>query len=265
MRPIIASPNWSDVATLTANSEHSEAIATQLQEIQPKHFWQSTTDTGVFLSLNRGSSEDWNLVALLFHNLSTSATIRIRADDVLGNLTTSPDHDSTALSAWQSQDLSTWSRRHFVYWPGTQETHQYMRIDLEDASNPDGVLRAGRLYVSQAWQSSIHMQLGLQYGYDDLASIQQSAIDGTTFIREIARPLHAQFTLGYLTEAEYMDNLFELTRLRGMSQDILLVMDTPPISYLQSKILYGRFAGSLPFVRPQISRFEQRIEAVELL
>lgn len=77
---ILATPDWSDAATITTNSAEAAAPVTNLQEMQPTDLWASQVGvTTPYLELDRGSAQPWNLVLLLFTNASNSGMFRVRS------------------------------------------------------------------------------------------------------------------------------------------------------------------------------------------
>lgn len=93
---ILASPKWSDAATLTASHEQAQTPASNLQRIQPTDIW-STLNLTPHLKLDFGDAptyEAGNLVALLFTNASRRDTWRVRTAATEGALTSAPVFDS---------------------------------------------------------------------------------------------------------------------------------------------------------------------------
>ena len=69
-----------------------------------------------------------------------------------------------------------------------------IRIDLIDAANPAGFVKAGRLYLSKAWQPTRNRQLGLQIGFED-PSPQEESRGGQIYPLALFRRRVATFTL----------------------------------------------------------------------
>jgi hypothetical protein len=262
---ILASAHtWSDLATLTASQALSTTPGTNLQTMQPTDLWQSTNLTSVSLELDAGSALPFTLVALLYSNLTLAATWRIRSADTQGNLTAAPDYDSGSVTAVAVGADTTWPRRHAVLWlDAAAETNRWVRIDLTDASNPDGFFRAGRLIVANAWQPSHNMQLPRSFGYLD-ASPRRKTLGQQTIVRRLARQRVDDLELGYLTEAEVLADAFELDRLRGSSEDVLLITNPDEATYLHQKLCYGLLTTEL--IRQASFRdYRYRVRVEELL
>lgn len=90
---VIATPEWSDAATITANSEEAAFPVTNLQLRNPTDIFKSIS-TDFTITLDRGSAMPFNLVSLLFHNGSEFSGFRVRAAATEGLLTSAPAYDS---------------------------------------------------------------------------------------------------------------------------------------------------------------------------
>ena len=259
-RPVIATPDWSDAATLTAQHALATAPVTNLQKIQPKDIWDSDGNLTTYLEVDRGSQQPFNVVSLLYTNLTESGTWQVRSANSQAGLTSSPDYDSGIIGVWPSPMLETWDYVHTWLLLPASQTNQWVRIDLSNAGNPAGTIQAGRLYVSNAWQSSLHMQLGLEWGFVDESPQEISTVSSTRHIRPKERIPTAAFNLGLLPEAETMTNLFDLFRVRGSSEDVLAVLDTTDTTYLHHRMIYGTLLRSRTRRNVPVAKYSQRIE-----
>ena len=115
---LIAVADWSDEATITATNEDASMPATNLQKKQPGDLWQTEDLTSIQLDFDRGSAKPLNLVALLFTNLTSSATWRVRVD-VSDNTFASPDYDSGNQTFQGSPLLTSLVWRHGFVRPST--------------------------------------------------------------------------------------------------------------------------------------------------
>lgn len=92
---IIATPEWSDSATITTNSPDAEFPVTNLQLRNPTDIFKSVATTFT-ITLDRGVTKPANLVSLLFHNGSEFSGFRVRTADSEAGLTSAPVYDSGA-------------------------------------------------------------------------------------------------------------------------------------------------------------------------
>jgi len=90
---ILAAPEWSEAATITASSAQTETPVTNLLKYQPTDIWSATSLTP-YLELDAGSAQDWNSVWAFFSNARAQDVWRVRAANTQGNLTAAPFYDS---------------------------------------------------------------------------------------------------------------------------------------------------------------------------
>ena len=261
-RPLLAMPFWGDSSGIQASSSLQTAPVANLLKKQPKELWDANADSSVWIELDRGSEHPISLVSLLFTNLTSSATWRVRVGttqaEVQGG---SAAIDSGTVTAWASIDIDSWARRHTLY-RFTQGNYRWLRIDLDDATNPDNTIRAGRLFCSAEWRSTLHMHAGASLGHEENTRVRFGADGSTRFKRTTERVQVHRYTIGYLTEDEALDNYYEIQRRRGASEDVLSVMDPDSTDHLHKYICYGPLElGEL--VKPVFGHWEIQVEVRE--
>jgi len=156
---------FTDDATFTdVGNELGTLPATNLQNYQPAKKTRTSDLSNVYYVIDRGNFKTLNVVSMLYTNLSETGTWRVRADNNESNLTSSPSYDSGDLSPftngedtwdtvdsnWENYDLSLtpaeladWSFVHLIHWVGdTTFDYRYIRIDIDDSTNPDGYFEA---------------------------------------------------------------------------------------------------------------------------
>ncbi len=258
---VIATPTWSDLATLTASSELASAPVANLQRMQPTDLFQAASSADFYLEADRGSAQPFNLVALLYTNVGGSGTWRVRAADTQGGLTSSPPYDSGSLTFWASPNLDTWTRRHSLLWIPAGVTRRWVRIDVGSVG---ATFQGGRLYIGQAWQPSRNYQYGGGLGHVDLSP--KTRANGLHTV-PTAKPTLVQqdFQLDFLSEAEMYANLFELRRLRGATKDVLVCLNPDDTTYRHQAMCYGLLDWTERITRPAFKRFAQNFRIEELV
>jgi hypothetical protein len=240
---ILAEPSLSDAGTLySVTSASSVAPATNLQTTQPKEVTETTSATGSFLwHIDLGASASYDLVALLFTNLSATATWAISTSASIAT----GFSDILVSTTFRAAGQAGHTRPHGFYLHGSTLTapdHRYLRITIADASNPDGVIRLGRLYVAKVYQPTANADVGAALGFEDTSPIFYTSAGES--IATVNEPLPtASFSLtatGAAAWAEVQANLYELYRKRGASQDMLMIFDPTDASYAGRLIRYGR-------------------------
>jgi len=100
--------------------------------------WRSTSPTAQTIVFNLGSAMTVDTVAVLGHNLESSAAITIEAHT----------SDSWATPALSAISLTYNADTILQYW-GSAAVFQYWRFTLDDATNSDGYVEAGRLWLGE--------------------------------------------------------------------------------------------------------------------
>ena len=100
--------------------------------------WRSTSPTAQTVVVNLGSAMSVDTIAILGHNLSTSSTLTIEAH-------TSDSWGTPALSAV----TLTHSTSAVLKFLSASQSYQYWRFTLDDATNSDAYVEAGRLWLGE--------------------------------------------------------------------------------------------------------------------
>lgn len=130
--------NKADSATVSASSQVASLPAANVQHFWKSKPWRATGCTSEWLKLNLGSAQSILAVILTGHNLTSGATVHFQANAT--DVWTSPSVDATV----------PWSARDLVYLWNAAQSYQWWRITIADASNPDGFVQAGRVYIGPA-------------------------------------------------------------------------------------------------------------------
>jgi hypothetical protein len=263
---VIATPVLSDAASLSAGSQAAAMPVTNLQTIQPGEVWRALDLTQSFVVADLGSAQSINLVSLIATNASAAATWRVRGANSVANLTAAPGYDSGSISHWPNAGLGAWSYTNAYLWLGAApQNFRYWRIDVADAANPAGFYQAGRLYLASAWQPSRNFAYGWQILFQgDGPKSRSEGGQGYALIGARYRTL--DLTLKFASEAEMFQNGFELERLRGTSQDLLILKDPDNAAGLiMQQSLYGTAVEFNPLINTFFKIFEKRFHLEELL
>lgn len=259
---LLAEPSLSDAAmdAYYVTHETAWAPASNLFLRQPKEVWETQNVTGTIeLRFDMGTSASYDFVALLHTNATEAATITWQGS-------TSSTFSS---SAWSSGSItlsnggqSTYDRKHNFYKIGSTQTARYVRFQISDASNPDGVLRAGRMYVAASYQPTVNVQYGLGFGFeDDSLEVRTSA--GERILRPIEPIPYLSFALqafGSNAETEFYSNLHELMRKRGAAKDVVAIINPDHTSLDGAMLYYGTLQPRLTITRPAFQFFEASFE-----
>jgi len=178
----ILTPSWTSGATITANSEASALVgAANLLFVQPSRKWRSAGLGTLRLTINAGSAKAWDSVALLRHN-GFNGTIQLFAGSNSGTLFSAPNYRSTVKYLRFPGDLSSFTQYDTWLYEGSIRTHQYIGLEILDASNPDGYFQAGVVMVGVKFEPRIGPDLGSASGRDDPSSMIR-LLNGEAIVR----------------------------------------------------------------------------------
>jgi hypothetical protein len=129
--------NVIDEATLTASSARSGFPVINLQHPHLSRVWRSDTASGEYVIADAGvgNTLDFDVAAVLAHNLTGAATLTVKADN-LGDWVTPAV--SETLDPTQTIPL-----KEIV-----GSSYRFARIDADDPTNPWGYIEIGRLWAS---------------------------------------------------------------------------------------------------------------------
>lgn len=244
---LFLSPRLSDLATLTASSEVSSLPATYAQNQEPTKVWRTTGCAAESLILDFGAGGAVvNQAALVAHNLTSAATIRLRLADTVPDLTAAPAKDSTAVSAWPTSGKHTdptWPHELSLVGVTNSTAYRYARLDFIDAANADTYLEFGRIAVGRAWQPTYNLDLDPSIGFVPL-DVQEPSPYGQTFTDP--RPwAQRQFDLAFsaANQDDVHDYAMELSRLRGQAGDVIVCLDPAATTRFHRWSMQALFTG----------------------
>jgi hypothetical protein len=253
---LILSPTDSDAATVAASSQVATLPATNLQTMAPKRKWRSSGLTE-FLTFDFGAAGvAANGLALIGHNLTGAATIRVRGK-ATSDVTVTPTVDTGAVSAWPASGKPT-----VAYWPQyfswlqwtNAATLRYWRLDIADAANPAGYVEAGRTMLGRYWQPTQDFDFGGTPLAFDTRDVQTVTDYGEIFTdrrqRSAARRTSLKISAG--DKREVLDGIAEVQRLRGMWGDVACLLEPAATTD------FHRFSMQGVFTTPQEHQIVQQ-------
>jgi hypothetical protein len=282
---LLAFQNRTDEGTLSGGSWLASLPLVNLQNRLVQRVARSTNaaNASTKFDLNLGAAKNVGVVALVVHNMSVSAKVRITGDDAADFIT--PVYQSAWIDVWPSgmvpQSLLEWEDDNF--WLGTlsanaragyqspfihvlpaANTLQWWRVEVDDTSNADGYVHIGRLFISPTWRPAINYSLGAGLGYTDTTPVETS-LSGAEFFDVRSKVREFSFTLEGMTATEAYDYALQLQRQVGISGEILQVPDTDDTARIPARAYVGRLSGLTPIGNPQGDRFKTEFKVRELV
>lgn len=129
--------NRVDSATITASSEVASLPASNVAQLWRSKPWRSTGCASEWIKFDFGAAAAVRALALVGHNFTSGATLKIQANAT--DVWTAPSIDVTL----------TYHADNVVYLWSSDQSYRYWRITIVDASNPDGFIEVGRVFLGQ--------------------------------------------------------------------------------------------------------------------
>ncbi len=275
---MICWPNYSDSGTLT-DPNGAWSSAAPLSNLQNRFLSKAarTNDLSTFtdggglpytaaININFGAAVPLSTISFVKHNLSLGASVRTVF--WTGADMTTPVWDSGYLPVWPRwfDTLSLqWGMSNF--WTGQIQQEQipfvpsiylaiptdavggiailyaqYATIYIYDPLNPSGFLQISRMYASSGYQPTINMSWGASIQWND-PSVVSAALDGTEYFE--SRPMFrsVNISLDNMSKTEGVSQVLLMTRMRGITGDVLFIWDPTDTQSVQQLSFIGRFDG----------------------
>ena len=280
-------PNWLDAsaASLSGGSWETDLPLANLQNKRLSKVARSTDDAkaSTIINVDFGEQKYIYIFALPKHNLTIDALIRVR----LGNDATfaADNYDTGWVKAYPviyPADMPLWDDA--GGWDGylaqadydegntfgwthvlTAATNgRYVRIEIDDTSNPDTYVDIGRVVLASGYIPVINFQVGATLGYETSSTSTESD-GGAVFHDERARRRVCSFVLAHQTEDEAMVHLFEIKRLMGTSNQLYFIFDVADTVHLARRSFLCVLKELSRMTIAYASRMDQPVQVVEEL
>lgn len=240
---LIFNRNHADSATITASSENANFPAENVKTEPRRQSWRTTSITSQYLTLDMGSDIPlMNAICLIGHNSTAAGTWSLYAHD---SNTIFPGTPGSATLKLENQNFypSTFGYGEFFYsfggYGGVPEDSQiammnktifktfdqkqlrYWHLTFNDATNGDGHIEIGRLFLGLAFQPEKNFSWG--NGLNLIDRSIQTRTPGGGMITDIHIPFRKKtFTLSNLTDSEKYFEIFELTNTIGRRGNLVI-------------------------------------------
>lgn len=205
--------------TVTAGSARAGLPAVNLQTAQPGQVWRTAAGTTTTtLLVDFGASYPIGAVYLGNTNLTASATWRVRLSTADPTGAAGDAYDSTTVSAGADTAYGL-----AVRVLGSDVTCRYLHVTLTDATLT--YIEAGLLRALAVWRPTNNFQFGAVRAYQDYSK-RRKGWDGQDWVLRGSRQRGFQFSFIAATTAEWETHGEAITRLQGMTEDVLIVVDT---------------------------------------
>lgn len=159
--------NLAHTATLVASSTAGLLAAANMLSNYKSEVWRSTATTAT-LTLDWATAQQVSMAALMFCNLTTTATVRVRGYALPGDDT--PVFDTGNVLACQA--ATQWAI-YATVWFAACSVRQVV-INITDTANTSGCIQVGRLLVGAYWQPEYGAEYGASVGVRDSATTERN-------------------------------------------------------------------------------------------
>lgn len=241
---LFLSSRWIDGAVVTASSERGLLAVEHVQTYRPDQVWRATGCTSENIAFDFGEEQIVEALAIVAHNLSDVAEIRLRLATTQGGVTAAPGYDSGMVSPWPTSGKPTdldWPSYASLLLADNAVGYRYGRLDIEDPTNPDGEVQIGRLYVGPAFVPEVNVDINWSLG---LAAPGEAVVStfGRTFLDErgpASRMMQVSFSA--MDQNELLSEMMEFERYLGIAKDFFFCIDPAADEH------FHRFAGEFRF------------------
>jgi hypothetical protein len=224
--------------SLSVGSETSAQPGTNLQSDHGADAWQTgggvvTSAAGAWVLIDAGSpSQTWRAVLLSRTNLTSAATWRVRI--AAASTMAIPAYDSGTVSAGVVPGYGQ-----AVLVLPSEITGRYLRIDLDDAVNPDGSLRVGNAWAGPVWQPTRNFSYGAGIGRDE-GTTEVVTKGGQEFPTNDWTRRAWDVAFDFLDDEEGYPEALEIDRVARLGGNLLFV-PRPAGPFLAREAVLGRF------------------------
>lgn len=269
----------------TASSEATDHTADKTVSPQLSKTWRSTGLSGQFLSGNLGNAYHIGAVALVKHNLTPSARVRVRISAVSDFATTVLDRTQDVWDRFYTDAEMSKGKNDEFFGPGgipiqgtitnilqnpiffltfPEITGTYVRFDFTDASNPDGYISVGAVYVGPLKTTDPNVSYGWQLWRDHVARIP-AASNGEIWSGSVFRRTHLSGQFLAQNENDSRDFWYLISFLRGQTQPIFVIWRDDLGSIKFYGTLWAKLATAPTLTHATIRRYSLPVEFEELL
>lgn len=239
-----------DAATLVASSEEGTLVVGYLQDRPPEKKWRATGCTAEYITFDFGQDVACNALALVGHNLSADATLRLRLAASAANVTAAPAKDSGVVSAWPSSGKHTdedWPEEFSLVRVTKSTGYRYGRLDIADPTNADGYVQAGRLMAGAALQTRINVDLNVGLGLVSPDEPKVSPFGRRYSDNRGPSSRRLILSLSAINQDDMRAGLFDLQRYCGLARDFAFSLDPTATTFFHTYSLQASFENAAQF------------------
>ncbi|WP_374347757.1 hypothetical protein [Chitinimonas sp.] len=218
---------------------------------------------------------------VLVGNLSPAAMIRFRCSAT--NSFAAPAWDSGWQSAWPRLPFGTVGWLDPSFWSGQLTAERaasyppvfwalgpasllwrYCLVEINDPTNPAGVIALGRAGFFEAFQPKVNLSYDPEHGHTTNTQVMEG-LAGNKFFNVRPSVRYARIALDWLSDAEAFGAGFDLVRRQGVHQEVFYLYDPADPIYRIQRAFLGHLRSLPAYRHPSFGRHTTAIEIEELI
>lgn len=255
MTCVLGYSNQIDTATLSGGSWNASYPLTNLQNryLSQKARTANALSASSVINLDLASAQSIGVVALISHNFSAAATVRIQGSSAADQSVAL--YDSTAETIYSGTDYA----KSF-----TAVSARYWRISISDTGNSSGYVQLGRVFIGWRFSPTNNIDWNPTLAVESKTAILES-LGGPEYFDE--RPNRRLFTgqWSWLSDPEAYNVLLAIQRSHDVSREIYLIQDDTDINYRGTTNFLARFRQLSPVEWPYLGQHTCGVELGELV
>jgi len=251
---------WNNKSDSAALSGGSWVAALPLSNMQTKILKLPARSVGLLPVATQftidllSAGKNYDTIAVLSHNLSTTALIRVRCSHDVSFATT--DFDSgwkdaydysipTPEAMWEesnwwsgkptNEDLNGYSLNTILFTEFLIDS-RYIKIEVNDADNAHGAIDIGRLMIAPRKEFLVNYSYGASIKWNDESTATRS-LGGTPFFNKQQKYRSFNCAAKYLEDAEALASIFEMQKNTGITEEVFVIQDTDDSGFFRTSFL----------------------------
>lgn len=255
MALVLGYSNRIDSATLSGGSWNASYPLTNLQNryLSQKARTNNALGTSSVINIDLSAAQAIGVVALVAHNLTAAATVRIQGSSAADQSVAL--YDSSAVVIHSGNDYAT---------SFSSISARYWRVSISDTGNQAGYIQFGRLFIGAAFKPANPIDWNPKIAVESKTGILES-LSGPEYFDE--RPTRRLFTgqWSWLSDPEALNILVAIQRSHDVSREVYLIADDTDLYYRGTTSFLARFRQLSPIEWPYVGYRTCGIELGELL
>lgn len=239
------------VALGTVPSANAANPGSNMLNDEPDLVWRSATGTTSTHITIDASSQAVDVVALLFTNLRSTDTIRVRGYTSQANATAGGATGLVAGSDSGTVVAYTGAAGHStktVVKYSAPISAAFWRIDITATGHSDGYIEVARLLLGSSVELGVGMDQRAARMIDDRSVVYSGP--GYDDVDEYPSLPGWRVTFSWVSDTTWRDTFFPFLVTAGLKKCVLFVPEPDFPAYAQNEIVYGRFRDKIEGEHP---------------